>query len=231
MGNVNLIAVLLGILGWGMTGYFAYRIYKKKTVKISIWKVIVILFVGVFSFSFNWRMSETTIKLAILPLGVWFLFWLRGRTEQWQIYRHFAWLGFFANYIFLATTLAYIPLYHFIYPENQVDVYISNIERASIISTFPTAQNLTLDKKSLQEQLPKMMEESIHSMEWFHESEEETDKKSERFPYQLIGSTPKFGSGLNVIVYVENEGKGLLISTPEKQHYFRSDESILKGGQ
>jgi hypothetical protein len=43
----------------------------------------------------------------------------------------------------------------------------------------------------------------------------------------LIGTTPKKGSGIKAIIYVERDGKGLLISCPSKQYYFRAKEPFL----
>lgn len=77
-----------------------------------------------------------------------------------------------------------------------------------------------------------MNPEKVEGMQWYYEKEfkdEQSIKRNERFPYQLAGTSPKWGSDLRPIIYIEADGKGLLISAPQKQLYFRSKESLLKG--
>lgn len=47
----------------------------------------------------------------------------------------------------------------------------------------------------------------------------------------MTGTVPKKGRGLETLIFVEEDGKGLLI-TPNKGHqvYYRLEESILTGG-
>ncbi|MDR6120664.1 hypothetical protein QFZ87_000261 [Bacillus sp. SLBN-46] len=229
--SVNLIELVGVILSWGIIGFIAYRINKRKLEKSKAWKIMVCVFIGIFSFSINWNFNDTPIKIAILPLGVWILYWfLKSKEGKWERYRSFAWLGFWANFIFLATALLSIPIHHVVYPENELSTYIFNVEDASVISTHPSAKEQLLDKESLEKQLHTMKPAANHGIEWYNEIEMESTKKSEKFPYQLIGFSPKWGSNLNAVIYIEADGKGLLVSTPKKQLYFRSQESLLRGG-
>ena len=50
----------------------------------------------------------------------------------------------------------------------------------------------------------------------------------ERFPYLLANVAPKWGSKVTATIYVEKDGKGLLIAAPTKHLYYRLDESILQ---
>lgn len=228
------IATLSGILGWLVVGFFAYRNYKKLIVKPKIWKILIVICVGLFSFSINWNMLDTMIKLPILPLGVWILyFFLKGKDGRWQTYRSFAWLGFGANFIFLASTLISIPIHHVIYPKDEPSVYISNVENAFITNIHPSAKDRSLNKESLQRQLDTLRQDTIYSVQWYEETymNPESNKRNERFPYQLIGTTSKWGSGIPTIIYIEDDGKGILLSTPKKQLYFRSEDSLLEGGE
>jgi hypothetical protein len=77
-----------------------------------------------------------------------------------------------------------------------------------------------------------MHKEGIPSEEWYYEAavDVETKDREERFPYQIIGTKAKWGSGINTIIYVEDDGKGLLIWTPKKQYYYRTDTSLIEGG-
>ena len=231
--SFNLMAIGSVILSWCVIGFLAFRIYKKQEVKPKIWKVLVCILAGIFSFSINIPFSEQVLKISILPLGVWILYWiLKSKEGRWEKYRAFAWLGFFANYLFLATYLLSIPLQHAVYPESQLSTFIGNTEKARVLNTHPSALNYSLNKKSLLDQIPTMKQNSIQGMQWYDEEEirgEGSIKRNERFPYQLIGTSSKWGSGIKTNIYMEADGKGLLISTPRKQLYFRSEESLLKG--
>jgi hypothetical protein len=231
--SFDFIAMVTGFLAWCVIGIIAYRMYKKQAVKPKVWKVFVSILVGIFSFSINLNWFDTLVKLSILPLGVWILYWhLKGKEGRWQTYRPFAWLGFFANYIFLAATLLAIPTHHLVYPENELSTYLSNTENASIINTHSSALDRSLNKESLLKQIHNMKQEPIYSEEWYEKTYMEPDIKkiNERFPYQLTEISSKWGSGLETIIFVEADGKGMLVTTPKKQLYFRSVESLLKGG-
>lgn len=232
--SINAIAVLIGILAWSVIGYFAYRIYYKQMEKPKVWKIIIVMIIGLFSFSINWSMFDTMIKIPILPLGLWILYFvLKGKGERWQTYRSFAWLGFLANFIFLLSTLVAVPVHHAIYNENDLFTYISTVENASINPIHPSAENLTLNKGRLLEKLHEMKQETIYSDQWYEETymNAESTNRKERFPYQLIGTSPKWGSGFQTIIYLEENGKGILLSTPKKQLYFRSEISLIEEGK
>ncbi|MEH7245400.1 hypothetical protein V7114_01285 [Neobacillus niacini] len=230
----NAIAILMGILAWSVLGYLAYRIYQKQMRKPKIWKILIVLYIGLFSFSFEWSMFETMIKIPILPLGVWLLYIVvKGKGERWQTYRSFAWLGFLANFIFLLSTLVAVPIHQAIYHENELSTYISTVDNASINPIHSSAENLTLNNEKLLEQLHEMKQETIYSDQWYEETymNAESTSRKERFPYQLIGTSPKWGSGLQTIIYLEEDGKGILLSTSKKQLYFRSEISLIEEGE
>ncbi|MDR6999039.1 hypothetical protein [Neobacillus niacini] len=219
----------MGAFAWIIIGIIAYQIYKKHRVKPTTWKAIFVIFIGIFSFSINWNMYGTLIKFPILPLGVSILYWIL-RRDSWQTYRPFAWLGFWANFIFLLISLGSGLVQQALYPQNNVSTFISNIDHASIMKIYSPANDDSLNKENLQIQLASMKQENIYSEQWYY-SIMDSKKKYERYPYQLIGTAPKFGSGLKALVYVENDGKGLLIITPQEQLYFRSKYSLLQGGK
>lgn len=232
--NYNIIEILTAILGWLVIVFFAYRIYQKQIVKPKVWKIPLIILVGLFSFSINLSMFDMIFKLPILPLGVWILYFVfKGKDERWQTCRSFAWLGFGANFIFFASTLITIPVHHVIYPKDELSVYISNVENASIINIHPSAKDRSLNIASLLKQLDTMRPEAIYSNQWYRETyiDIESNKRNERFPYQVIGTSSKWGSGLQTLIYIEDDGKGILLSTPKKQLYFRSKDSLIEGGE
>lgn len=227
----NLISTLSFMLALGVITSIAFRIYKKQVVKPKIWKIFIVTFVGLFSFAIEWNMFHTMFRFPLLPLGVWILyFFLNGKGERWQTYRLFAWLGFWANFIFLLSTLLAMPIHQVIYPKGEPTTYIATIDHSSIINIHPSAKEQILNKDSLLKQLPTMRQETINSAQWYQDIYLNTESNitSERFPYQLIGTSSKWGSGLHTIIFIENDGKGILISTPKEQLYIRSEDSLLK---
>lgn len=227
----NIIEFILNFIAWMCIGLISFRIYQKKAIKLKLWKVIVVLFMGLFSFNINWPMFDTVVMLPILPLGVWILYFVfkqkEGRCEKYRLY---AWLGFGANVIFIATTLLAVPLQYAFYPEREATTYLSNIENASLIPIHPSATEQKIDKTVLKNRLPNMTVERIYIQDWYEETfmEMESNERNERFPYQITGVTSKWGSGKSPVIYIESDGKGLLIKTIDKDVYFRSDESFLK---
>lgn len=232
LGSLHIIDIVTSVLAWIVIGWFTYFLYTKQEEKQKLWKVILIIFLGFFTFSINWQMFNSYIKIPILPLGVWIIYAvLKNKEEKWKSYRPFAWLGFFANFIFLIAFLLVIPLNHLMYSESELKTYISNIEKATLVNIHPSAIDSSLNRDMLKKQIPSLSEEMIQSHEWYIDTEmnKHSKKVVERFPYQLIGFLPKWGSGLKTVVYLEKDGKGILISTKNKQLYFRSEYSLIKG--
>lgn len=233
VGNVNIVEQIVNLVGLLVIVFFTYRIYRKLSEKPKIWKILIVTWVGLFAFTFNVPMLGSMVKLPILPLGVWILYAIfRKKETQWLVYRRFAWLGFFANFIFIITTLVAVPIHQMLYPENDPSSYISTIHDASIIHIHPSAEKRSLNKDILDKELVLLKEEPVRSHDWYYETDQHNQDKEviERFPYQLIGFKPKWGSDLTAIVYIEKDGKGLLISTETKQLYFRSEYSLIEGG-
>jgi hypothetical protein len=234
---MNAPETALNIIAWIIILLAIIMIYRKQELKPKLWKILIVVFVGLFSFSINLPFMDQQVKLAILPLGVWILYGIYSRRSagnNWKTYRKYAWLGFFANYLFLAISI-FISLVHAgIYPKNDIGTYISEMKDAHITKTHPSAGNLRLDRHLLLSQIDSMKNEPIYSDEWYRETFEtsaEIERKDERFPYQLTGITSKWGSGFQSLIHVERDGKGILITTGQEQFYFRSDKSFLKEGK
>ncbi|MFZ7947002.1 hypothetical protein [Neobacillus sp. 19] len=229
----QLIGYITGFIAWCAIGMLAYRFYKKQPEKPKIWKVIICMLVGLFSFSFNWRVFDTPVKFAILPLGVWIMFFLlKGKEGRWERYRKFARLGFLANYIFLAGILLALPFQHIIYPENKLSTYIGDFENARIINTHPSALDRSVDREVLREQVHSFAAKIVQGQQWYYdddEAREDSTNRNERFPYMVAGTSAKWGSGLETMIYLETDGKGMLVTTAKRQLYFRSKVSLLKG--
>ena len=230
--NNNVVDVSVTILAWCVIAWIAYRLYNRQSDKPEIWKVLVVMLVGLFSFSFNTEIFGTVMRISILPLGVWGLYvYFRKKNEEWHTYRPFAWFGFAANFIFLIFSLLAIPIFQAIYPGNEPLTYLSNIDEAFIIPIHPGVKHQELDKENALATIHDFSEEPIQSTDWYYGANLETDSTNtqEKFPYQLIGAIPKWGSGLISVVYIEEDGKGLLISTPKEQRYFRFKDSLIEG--
>ncbi|MBT2693726.1 hypothetical protein [Bacillus sp. ISL-55] len=234
---MNAPEIVLNLVAWSAIFILARRIYSRQDVKPIIWKLAIVIFVGLFSFSINLPYMDQLIKLAILPLGVWILYGIYSRKNEgksWEKYRKYAWLGFFANYIFLAVSLINPLIHSAIFPANEISTYLSDINKGKIIQTHPSAENKILDMDSLLVQLDSFKEEAVYSEKWYYEAFEsagELSKAEERFPYQLAGTEAKWGSGIEPMIFVEHDGKGILISTGQKQVYFRAEKSLLKKGE
>ena len=149
-------------------------------------------------------------------------------------YRKYVWLGFFANYIFLIMSLSIGLLHEGMYPKNELPTYLDDLRNAELVTTHPSGISVQLDRDSLTSQLNNFKKKSFYSEQWYQETYfggESEAKKDERFPYQLVGFQPKWGSGITSIIFIERDGKGLLISTPGEQFYFTFEKSFLKEGE
>jgi hypothetical protein len=230
----DIIIIFMSGIVWSVIAYFALRIYRKQTEKPKVWKIAVIIIVSLFSFSINWQMFNTLVKLSILPLGVWAIYvFFKWTGRNWEAYRRFAWLGFWANYLFLASTLLAIPIHHVVYPKDEAATYLSELENASLVAVHPSAiEDGVLDKDRLKKELQVMKQETIYSDQWYEDTylnRGEINEKDERFPYQLVGTSAAWGSGLHFVIFIEDDGKGVLITTAENQLYFRFGNSIIEG--
>lgn len=230
----NAISLLTSLLAWVVVIFFGYQIYKNQVMRPKWWKILIVLIAGLFSFSIDFYWQDKMFKLPILPIGVGILYFILNQKENsWSTYRRFAWLGFIANFIFLLFALAAILVQPYVYPKSEPSTYISNVDHAVIIPIHPSAKSYTVNLESLKKQLPLLKQHVIQSDQWYYDIVKNTEphERKERFPYLLTGTSAKWGSGLHPIVLIENDGKGILLSTPQKQLYFRSQSLLLKEGK
>jgi len=82
----------------------------------------------------------------------------------------------------------------------------------------------------LKEELSSMELTPLQSDQWYYEIQLLEGEKKEKFPYLLDGVKPKWGSGISSTIFVEQDGKGILISLPSKQLYYRLETSLFEGG-
>lgn len=240
----HLSTSMMSIISWGILIGAVCYLYRRQTEKPVIWKMAIVVYVGLFCFNFQFPIgaSDTPMKIAILPLGVWILILVFGKKkERWKVYRPYAWLGFFWNYVFLITTLLISPLQNILYPSDKVETFLAELDDPGILLIHPSGKQANLNKEVFIESLSSWELRKMDTVEWYDESfpkirEGELDEEepvphqtTERFPYLLLGASPKWGSGYESTIYIESDGKGMLISTEKVQYYFRSTDSILKG--
>ncbi|MCA0972406.1 hypothetical protein LCM20_17565 [Halobacillus litoralis] len=222
------IPFLVTVLNWGIILTIAHFIYIKQNIKPKRWKVFVVIFVGIFAFHFSWQSSGTVLRFPILPLGVWILYGILKKKEgRWRTYRRFAWLGFWANVLFLATSLLSAQVQPLVYPPDEVSTYIADVQQAEALHVHPSADDLSVEHDLLTEQ--NWQEAPVQSVAWYEAHRDERERVDEQFPYLLKGYEPKWGSGAESRIYVEKDGKGLLISTAEQQYYFQAEQSVFQG--
>lgn len=222
----NIIDLITTVVAWCAIIALCMYLYKKSDQKPKVWKVILVILISLFSFSVSFNPG---FKLPVLPLGVWLLYWyFHRKMERWQVYRKFAWLGFGANFIFLTFSLIQNPLHHAIYPQNLLSTYISNTENVSITAIHSSGTSTSIDKSLLHKQVPAAKRKPIDAMKWYNQIVM-SKLDDERFPYIIDGTKPKWGSGIKSVVYLEKDGKGLLVTTSGKQLYFYLKNSIIKG--
>lgn len=227
----NIVDLIFYLVALGIIAFLAIRIYRKQEVKLSKWKVIVVIIVGVFSFSIHFPMFEKTVELAILPLGVWILYFLlRNKGNSWKNYRPYALLGFAGNYIFLAAFFISIFIYHLIYDENELSHYISDISEAEIIPVHPDGEGNPQLRGDFMETISKMKQKEFFSVVSYDDMfmVDDFQKENEHFPYLLANNKPRWGSGADAVIYIEKDGKGILVNTEKRSVYFRSNEKVLK---
>lgn len=183
-------------------------------------------------------MFQNPISIPLLPLGVWIIYWVVKRKkdgEVWKSIRPYAWLGFLSNFIFLITSFLIGPLHNQLYPKYEVSTYISSFNNSEIIRVHPSANEASIDPITFIERLNTAKQARVDSIVWYQNTWKESKKEiEEKFPYQLIGADAKKGSGLESVIHIERDGKGVLIRNLQEQLYFRTEYpviEIIEGGE
>ena len=225
-------SIILLICSWAAIGLLFFKVYKKGE-QLQVWKASIFLFIGMFTFTISLEWWDLSFRIPVIPLGLGILyafFGREGRRESWQRYRKFAWMGFYSTFLFLAATLLQKPLDGWLYPKDDMSTYISDVNRLEVIAIHPDAGHVILDKENLQQAIQKA-DRRPFDVEAVYNEVFEGNEKHERFPYLLLGTVPKKGSGIEAIVYIEEGGRGILISPSEgHQLYFRTEETVLAEG-
>ncbi|MEH6936862.1 hypothetical protein V7056_03255 [Bacillus sp. JJ664] len=232
-------SIVVSLLNYLVFGLIIYSLYKRKKEKTTLWKAIIVAFIGGIHFSINLNIFYSFIQIPILPIGVWLLKLVcknRFGKVGWGKYRSFAWAGFYIKFIFIFTSFLIYPIDLLLYPKDELKTFITEVEHPRIIRTIPKVSEVELENSKLVHSVDTFkMNELFKDEKWFAGTfqSESKMKPIERFPYILLGTKPKFGSNLKTIIYIEKDGKGIFITTKNKHYYFRSDTNIIspvKGG-
>ncbi|MGM9987412.1 MAG: hypothetical protein ACI35O_09315 [Bacillaceae bacterium] len=228
--NIYLPTWITFVLSTGILLCLFLFTFKRQSTKPKWYWALLICYVGMFSFSFNFNVKEMPFQLPLLPLGVWIVYFLLRPRKRWNTYRPFAWLGFLNAFLFSFIGLLTIPLGHLLYPTNELSSYISTTDSAYVILSSEDSNIQTLDKDSLNKQLSTAKVNHSLSIEWYYNNFS-NGHPSESFPYMLMETTSPFGSGNPPPqIFIQYDGKGLLITKNNHQHYFQFQTSILKEG-
>ncbi|MCK0473725.1 hypothetical protein [Halalkalibacter sp. APA_J-10(15)] len=230
--EMNMIGVASTILAWVILAVLIRGTYNTQNSdeRPKLWKIIIAVLIGLFSFSINLTLFSELFSIAILPLGVLILYGVLQGKKRWEAYRKYAWIGFFGNYIFLGTAILAILLTGVLYPIDDVKTYLADLSEAELLSIHPSGQEVGMNVTQLEESLFSFEREHLDAVQWYEDireqkrpSEEYINPESvqEKFPYLLTGVGAQ--AGKEVRIYVESDGKGLLITTKDHQYYFRSD--------
>ncbi|WP_088042399.1 hypothetical protein [Bacillus sp. EAC] len=231
-------SIIVSILNFMLIGFVFYRVYKEKEIKPKLWKALGVMYIGAFAFTFNFNFYQNIIQFPILPIGVWIIYWFsrRRKSERWTIYRGFAWKGFLLRFVFIITNFLIQPINSLMYPKDEIQTFIADIHEPSVLTTNIKFSDVSLISNKMLTSKNLFKANNINSEAWYYESSHYEEKKPtppERFPYLLLGTKPKFGSGLDSMIYIEKDGKGIFITTNGRHYYFRSEAKIIspvKGG-
>lgn len=229
---MSFITLIGNLLVYITVFIFAFKFNKRASERVSWWKIVIVLFIGLISFSIHLEFFGTLHQFALLPLGVFLLYiFTRKNKLRWYKYRLFAWLGFCANFGFFIVSIATIPIFNSVYPPNEIDTYIKSIEHARILNTHISKTEPVKLVKNAHELLQQSEQDRVKWDDWFYEHTDSMHQYSyETFPYMLTDVEYPFGMDKPVNFYIEQDGMGLLIMTDDLQYYFRSKQPILEVG-
>lgn len=226
----NVVDAAAGLLGWLVVLGLVIRQRHKQETERPIWKILLVTLACYLSVSFKIHLFGQIVNVAILPLGLWVAYlFLRNRT--WPDYRKFAWIGFTANYLFLVLALLAGFIYGFLYDRNDPSTYLAHLEKAKLVAIHPSARQAAFEKELFTSSLAEIKASDMSgTLDWYRESqlEDGSQYQQERFPYALLGAESRWGSGLHASIYLESDGKGLLLATKDRYYYYRSEKLMLR---
>ena len=225
---MDVIHIGLTLVVWAIIIYLLVRIHLKEHKRVSILKMILAYYIGAFTFSLPLHLFGASVQLAILPIGAWLLYAILNRRGSWGKYRKYVWLGFISTYFYVIAFFIEQPLHMLLYKQDELITYVSNVSEAQIYTVHPFGNSDVVLVDIAEDQLENFTLNNIFNDEWYEEMYMNgNEQKRERFPYLLYDTKSKWGSGYKPIVYIEQEGKGILVTLQNEQYYFSSEQSIL----
>ncbi|WP_404461184.1 hypothetical protein [Sutcliffiella horikoshii] len=178
------------------------RIYVRQDAeeRPKLWKILIAVLLGLFSFTFTFIFFNEPLSIAILPLGVWILYGILKRKGRWEAYRKYAWTGFGGNFIFLSTAILAIGLAAVFYPTDEVRTYLTDVSNVELLVTHPSGGEVKINEEKLDASLSTFQYERSNVIQWFEdireqiwpeEEREEPVDIQEKFPYLLTGENQK----------------------------------------
>ncbi|WP_404458076.1 hypothetical protein [Oceanobacillus kapialis] len=224
MANINLIDLIMATLGYGCILVFVYYLYKKKEKgKPKPWVILLVIIIGLITFN----LEVGSLPFPVFPIGLCLLYiGFLIRKGNWHWYHKYGLAGFVGSYLLFSITLLGQPIQSLFYPQEPA-TYFARVEHAEIVKTYRHAPDQTIHKQKLDEAISSLTKKSLKDATWIEDLYENTE---ERFPYHVTGIKPKWGSGLDTMLFVETDGKGWLVTTPDSHYYYRSPTSIFGEG-
>ncbi len=166
--NEGALPWLMTAIAWGILIIGAVFFIRRQKNPAPFWKAFFVIIVGVFTISYTFEPKGIMVRIPILPLGVWILYFiLRRENGRWERYRRFAWFGFAGNILLAIMSLAAIPLSSIVYPPDSPTTYLSNPQEVSILKSHPAGSEVSLDHKKLVEQLEGMKQAQPDGESWY----------------------------------------------------------------
>ncbi|MFB1082631.1 hypothetical protein [Jeotgalibacillus sp. JSM ZJ347] len=221
------------LAAWTILAFWLISLYQKHDPeeRPATRKMLLIVLIGLFSFSIDFPAFGEMISLAILPIGVGVAYLVLKRRGRWEVYNRYAWSGFFANYLFLSASLLTIFISSQFYPEGEIETYLDDVFGAELFVIHPSAEGGKLNVEQFAEDITGFEAEYDDVIGWYDDAMEqkyasepdEQEQVEEKFPYLITGIEAKEGYGVQV--YLEADGKGMLVTTADNQYYYRSESA------
>lgn len=192
---------------------------------------MLVILLGLFSFSFDFPLFGQVQQLAILPLGVGLFYLLTlHKAKTRENYKVFAWLGFAVNYVLFIAGIITLLVTNWLFPKDELSTYIKSLDEVTIFNShISQTEPIKLADNALELLLEHSTKATFESGQWYTEQQMFTEPyETEKFPYFLHNVSTPAGMNVEVHFYIEKDGKGLLVQTPERHYYYRVFEPLIE---
>lgn len=221
--SIFLIFIIMFVL-WRIV-----RVHQAATEKQNIIKIVIIfLLSSVITGKITQHIYDIPFQIPILPIGVWLIYLAIDKQKNWPSYRWYAWLGFTLSVLLTISNIIAYPIQKALYPPNEITNFINELDSTTIFTTHLSGADhviLTTNALDIIQNATYEPNDSWGYAEFYYRYD--NPKAKERFPYLLQNTKSKFGSGYHPYIFIEQDGRGLLIIDKNVSNYFHLDESIL----